>query len=105
MAVPCPYCQGEAAKPVRFTAWGGVIGPFMLSLVKCRDCGEHFNGKNGRCVKKAIRLYTMTTLVLLAVLTAFVMYQVSGARTGAAKGTARDAGVVPAISENADRVS
>lgn len=93
----CPYCRGEAVHPVRFTAWGGIIGPLVFSLVKCGKCGSHFNGRNGRCVKKAIRLYTLTTLVVLVVLMAFVAYQFAGPRTGDGKGLALGRGIPAAL--------
>ena len=88
MAVPCPFCRGDAAKPVRFTSWGGVIGPFLLSLVKCGCCGNHFNGRNGRCVKKAARIYTVATLAILITLMALAVYQFAGSRSDAPKGSA-----------------
>jgi hypothetical protein len=76
----CPHCQQSSATPVRFTPWGGVVGPFLLNLVKCTACGSHFNGKSGRCVKSAIKLYTLTTLIVLITLMALVMYQVAGTK-------------------------
>jgi hypothetical protein len=76
----CPHCQQNTATPVRFTPWGGVLGPMLLSLVKCSACGSHFNGKSGRCVKSAIKLYTLTTLLLLITLMALLMYQIAGTK-------------------------
>jgi hypothetical protein len=76
----CPHCQHAAATRVRFTPWGGVIGPFVLNLVKCSACGSQFNGKSGRCVKSAIKLYTLTTLLVLITLMALLMYQVAGTK-------------------------
>jgi hypothetical protein len=52
-----------------------------MALTKCGCCGGHFNGRTGRCVKKAIRMYTLATLVVLALLTALVVYQITGGRT------------------------
>jgi hypothetical protein len=87
----CPHCQQADAKPVRFTPWGGVLGPMLLSLVKCNACGSQFNGKSGRCVKSAIKMYTLTALVLLITLMALLMVQVVGIKKSsppAAKGVA-----------------
>jgi hypothetical protein len=75
---PCPYCKTDKAQRIRFTPWGGVIGPALLSLVKCAGCGGHFNGRSGRCVKGAIKLYTLTMLMALVVLMAFIMYSFAG---------------------------
>ncbi len=71
---PCPYCQAQHANKVRFTPWGGVLGPAVFSLVKCEPCGKHFNGKSGSRVEKAIRLYTTVSLALLAILVAFMIH-------------------------------
>ena len=83
---PCPFCQNEKAQRVRFTPWGGVIGPFLLSLVKCAGCGGHFNGRSGRSVKGAIKLYTLTTLLVLVFLMALIIYQIGGTKKEAAPG-------------------
>jgi hypothetical protein len=82
-AHPCPYCQANAAAKVRFTPWGGVIGPKLLSLVQCIGCGKHFNGKSGSRVEKAIRIYTTVSLALLALLVAFIIHAFSGEKTAA----------------------
>jgi hypothetical protein len=80
---PCPYCQANAANKVRFTPWGGIIGPRILSLVQCIGCGKHFNGKSGSRVEKAIRIYTTVSLALLALLVAFIIHAFSGDKTAA----------------------
>lgn len=76
MAAPCPFCQtqGHAPKPVRFTPWGGVVGPRIFSLVKCTSCGGQYNGKSGRNVDKHIRLYTLFTVMTLALVAAWAIY-------------------------------
>lgn len=66
-----------------------MIGPFLLSLVKCAGCGGHFNGRSGRSVKGAIKLYTLTTLLVLVVLMALVMYQVAGGKKDTSPGGAK----------------
>jgi hypothetical protein len=63
---------------VRFTLWGGVIGPRLLSLVQCAACGIHYNGKNGARVEKTIRLYTCLMFGVLILLTACLFYAVAG---------------------------
>ena len=44
----CPYCQHSQATRVTFTPWGGVVGPFVFSLVKCDACEKQYNGRSGR---------------------------------------------------------
>lgn len=78
MPQPCPYCNASEASRVRFTPWGGVVGPRLFSLVKCTDCGKHFNGRSGTRVEKAIRLYTTVSLALLALLVALIIRTYAG---------------------------
>lgn len=74
----CPSCEHPDATKIRFTAWGGVIGPRLMSLVKCTACGIHYNGKSGRRVEKAIRLYTAAALLTLILLAAWMIYSFAG---------------------------
>jgi len=71
---PCPFCQHDTAQPVRFTHWGGVVGPRLLSLVKCKSCGKQFNGRSGGQVDKAIKVYTWVAMATLAVVAAWAIY-------------------------------
>jgi hypothetical protein len=75
---PCPICRKEEATPVRFTPWGGVVGPMVFSLVKCDGCGLQFNGKNGQRVEKGIKVYTWVTLLVLAFVAAWAIYAYVG---------------------------
>jgi hypothetical protein len=70
----CPHCSHADAARIRFTAWGGLIGPRLLSLVKCAACGLQYNAKSGQPVEKAIRVYTTATLAVLIVLAAWMIY-------------------------------
>jgi hypothetical protein len=68
---PCPNCKSVRARIIPFTWWGGVIGPRMLTHVKCLDCGTAFNGKTGRYNTNAIIIYNLVALavgILLLVL-------------------------------------
>jgi hypothetical protein len=65
----CPKCQSTQAAPVTFTWWGGLIGPKLLSHVKCNQCGTKYNGKSGRSNTAGIVVYTVVGIpvVLFAV--------------------------------------
>jgi len=54
---PCPQCHGITANPVKFTWWGGLLGPKLLSHVKCAQCGNAYNGKSGKSNNTAIAIY------------------------------------------------
>jgi hypothetical protein len=85
--LPCPYCSHAGATTVKFTPWGGVVGPLVLSLVKCDQCDRQFNGRSGRKVEKAIRVYTWTTLLVLAVVAAWAIYTTVGVKAPASTGS------------------
>jgi hypothetical protein len=71
---PCPKCQASDAKSVGFTWWGGVLGPKLLNLVQCNQCGEEFNGRTGASTQKAIRIYIgVSCAITLLILLAFLM--------------------------------
>ena len=55
--VVCPTCRGPQFKPVKFTWWGGVLGPKLFNHVKCLNCGTGFNSKTGKSNNKAIAIY------------------------------------------------
>jgi hypothetical protein len=77
----CPCCAGNTSSRIRFTLWGGAIGPALLSLVQCATCGIHYNGKHGTRVEKTIRLYTCIMFTLLITLAACVVYAYAGSPT------------------------
>ena len=62
--VPCPKCQRPDPEKVGFTWWGGVLGPRMLSHVKCRWCGTTYNGKTGRDNTTGIVVYSVVAFVI-----------------------------------------
>ncbi len=60
----CPQCQHNDAARVGFTWWGGALGPWMFTHVKCKGCGAAFNGKTGESNATAIAIYVGVSLVL-----------------------------------------
>ena len=61
--VPCPKCGGPGEK-LRFTWWGGVLGPKLLTHVKCAACGNRYNGKTGSDNTTGIIIYTVIVAIL-----------------------------------------
>jgi uncharacterized protein (DUF983 family) len=57
--VPCPQCGGTNAEKLRFTWWGGVLGPKILTHVKCSGCGKKYNGKTGKDNTTGIVIYSV----------------------------------------------
>ncbi len=62
---PCPQCGGTNAEKVRFTWWGGVLGPKILTHVKCPQCGKAFNGKSGKDNTTGIVIYSAVVAVVI----------------------------------------
>jgi len=61
---PCPSCRCVFAKRVGFTWWGGILGPKMLTHVKCVQCGQAYNGKSGKSNDTAIAIYLAVSLAI-----------------------------------------
>ena len=61
---PCPGCQRPDPEKMNFTWWGGMIGPRMLSHVKCRWCGMQYNGKTGQSNTTGIIIYSVVIFVI-----------------------------------------
>jgi hypothetical protein len=61
----CPHCENAGhAKPVSFTWWGGVLGPNLISHVRCKKCGTCYNGKSGQYNTTAIIIYVLVSFVI-----------------------------------------
>ncbi|HEY0048818.1 MAG TPA: hypothetical protein VGB68_06020 [Pyrinomonadaceae bacterium] len=61
---PCPKCSQSVAQKVSFTWWGGVLGPKLLTHVKCGACGTAYNGKSGKDNTTNIIIYSVAALVI-----------------------------------------
>ena len=65
---PCPKCSKSVAEKIRFTWWGGILGPKLLNHVKCGDCGSKYNGKSGKDNTTGIVIYSIVVAVLVLAL-------------------------------------
>ncbi|HLO28636.1 MAG TPA: hypothetical protein VK249_05855 [Anaerolineales bacterium] len=61
----CPNCGSTDATKVKFTWWGGALGPSMFTHVKCNNCGTQFNGKTGKSNQNNILIYVLVSFVLV----------------------------------------
>jgi len=71
-AVVCPKCRDPRSTKVSFTWWGGLLGPRMMSHVKCMGCGTCYNGKTGKSNTTGILIYTF---VVLGIVLAFIVFR------------------------------
>ena len=60
----CPKCDAKRGETVSFTWWGGLLGPRLLSHVKCGGCGAGYNGKTGKSNDTAIAIYLGVGVVI-----------------------------------------
>lgn len=65
---PCYNCNKIDYTKVKYTWWGGALGPQLLHHVKCNPCGKHYNGKTGQPNTKNIVLYTGAILLVTLIL-------------------------------------
>jgi hypothetical protein len=70
----CPQCNSDNTKEVKYTWWGGLLGPKMMNLQKCEGCGFQFNRVTRQSVKNAIVMYNLVALVA-AILIFFVVFK------------------------------
>ena len=71
--IALPELQAPCATtPVKFTWWGGILGPRLLSHVKCQNCGTAYNGKSGASNTTGIVIF-MVVLGVVAVVLAIVL--------------------------------
>lgn len=70
---PCPKCNSANAEQMSFTWWGGILGPKILSHVKCRSCGATYNGKTGKDNTTNIIIYSIVVGLIVFGLFAFLI--------------------------------
>lgn len=72
---PCPKCRSASAERVKFTWWGGVLGPKLLTHVKCTACGYKYNGRSGKDNSTGIAIY-FAVIAVIAFGLMFVIFAV-----------------------------
>lgn len=66
--IKCPYCGDARKQPVKYTWWGGAIGPRILNHVMCLGCGKHYNGKTGQDNTTGIVIYSIVVGVITLII-------------------------------------
>jgi hypothetical protein len=67
-AAACPKCGAQTATKVKFTWWGGAVGPRVFGVVKCTQCRTKYKGKTGATLTSSILIYQGVVVVISAVL-------------------------------------
>ncbi|HEV2912742.1 MAG TPA: hypothetical protein VGX92_05440 [Pyrinomonadaceae bacterium] len=66
--IPCPKCGAPDPEQVKFTWWGGLLGPKMLSHVKCGRCANQYNGKSGKSNAQNIIIYLLVSAAIVFII-------------------------------------
>ena len=78
----CPNCGAADATRVRWTWWGGLVGPMIINTVRCNDCGTKYNGVHGDSNTTRIVIYTVIVgLISLVIIGAAVAAAVAVANS------------------------
>ena len=71
----CPKCGSQFTTTVKFTWWGGLLGPKLLHHTKCNECKYLFNSKTRQSNTTAIIIYPLMVFVII-----FALYYALGRR-------------------------
>lgn len=52
----CPNCSSPDVFRVKYTWWGGILGPSMMNLTHCRACDLNYNAGTRKDASTAIRI-------------------------------------------------
>lgn len=63
----CPKCGSPLVQPVKFTWWGGILGPKLFNHTKCTACNYYFNSKTRRSNTPAIIIYSVVLFAFVFV--------------------------------------
>ncbi len=72
----CPQCGSFDLQKVNYTWWGGIIGPSLLNLTRCRACRFEFNGKTGASTRKAVIIYNVVGFAALVAIGLCILFVV-----------------------------
>jgi hypothetical protein len=68
----CPKCGSGIVTPVKYTWWGGVLGPKMLHHTKCEVCRYRYNSKTRKSNTTGIIIYSVSLFVIALVVVYFL---------------------------------
>jgi len=70
----CPMCHCPYSEKVSYTFWGGFIGPWIYGQVRCLQCKQDYNGKNGKPITgSTIAQYFLVSLIPAAIILVLIL--------------------------------
>lgn len=65
----CPRCKSIDIHKVEYSWWGGLIGPYLVHQVRCKNCGKTYNGFTGTNVSSSkIFIYVIMMITISSML-------------------------------------
>lgn len=64
----CPRCASPHVERPNFTWWGGIVGPRIMGILKCKYCSYEFVGKTGKEATQAKRIYLFGAILVFSAL-------------------------------------
>ena len=62
--IGCPKCGSESVTAVKYTWWGGLIGPKLMHHTKCQSCNYTYNSKTRKSNTAGIIIYSVVFTAL-----------------------------------------
>jgi hypothetical protein len=60
----CPKCGSAFVSAVKYTWWGGILGPRLLKHTKCNDCKFTYNSKTRQSNTTPIIIYSVVLFAI-----------------------------------------
>jgi hypothetical protein len=70
----CPKCGGKDVVRIRWTPWGGFLGPLLFRLVRCLDCGSRHAARTKASERQVIGSYLRIVMPLVVVVGVGMVY-------------------------------
>jgi DNA-directed RNA polymerase subunit RPC12/RpoP len=61
----CPKCGSGIVSPVKYTWWGGLLGPKLLHHTRCEVCNYRYNSKTRKPNTAGIIIYSVILFVIV----------------------------------------
>ena len=68
----CPKCGSKMVTKVKYTWWGGVLGPRLLHHTKCQTCSYTYNSKTRKSNTQGILIYSAIIVVIVFAIYYFI---------------------------------
>lgn len=64
----CPKCGSANVSAVKYTWWGGLLGPKMFHYTKCNECKFTYNARTRKSNTGPIVIYSVVAFVVFFII-------------------------------------